>query len=726
MQLEYLDDEDGTFSIDQVASGNAGQFKPLLKDNLGYGYKKKVLWIRFSIDFHDYADPYWFLTQNYEHVGNLSLFYPVKSGYSKSELSEEEPASKRAFNIHNYLFKIPTPETNTAVYYVRYAPQGHALNIDLSWSSLKGILENVHNAQMALGLFFGGMAAMWFYNLAICIYLRSRLYAYYVYYLGCFIGLFVYMNGFVPLLFQLNTFYEKLFAVFGYALNHGMILFGRKFLSLNQSIRWLDCCLIACQWLFVIGGICAVVLPFNPYFALNFLALFMVPFLLLGGLVRSKQGYAPAKVYSAGWIVFILMIIVFCLRQIGLLPSTWFTVYAIQIGAVWEAIIFSLALAYRLKIIEKETAVAKNTFLGMVSHELKTPLQTITSSIDLLSEKLKQPKEIEIINRMNLAAAYLEKQMKDLTDYASLESGKMKLRVGEFDASEAINQIANDYKEVAENKGLKLTSNIESSNFNVRSDVFRIQQIVNNLISNAIKYTDQGIVNIQLRYATGTSCALQIRVEDSGIGICAEDFPLIFEPFVQIDQGSTRRHEGVGMGLTIVKKSLDALNGTIKITSELGKGTIIDVHIPVESADRVNDQSIHSVESAPNHRILLVDDTEDVRIVLQSVVQALDYECDVAASGMDAVDQLSRQHYDAILLDIYMPDMDGLAVATKVQNTDGPNKKTPIIWISATEPTNISPDQRKLFSSFLQKPVRKDQLAQKLSDLVGPSNRVMK
>lgn len=717
-QLEYLDDADGTYTIDQVANGRVGQFKPLLRNNFGYGYKQ-VLWIRFSIDLHHYKDPYWFLTQNYEHVGELTLFYPTKEGFSALELSESEPATKRAFYIHNYLFKVPTPETNPAVYYMRYAPQGHALNVDLSWSSLKGIVENIHNTQLALGLFFGGMAAMWLYNFAICIYLRSRVYAYYIYYLGCFIAMFVYLNGFVPLLLQLNTFYEQLFAAFGYALNSATILFARHFLLLNQSNRWLDIYLRICQWLSIVGGVCAFVLPGNPYQLLNYITLLSVPFLLLAGILRWVQGYAPAKLYTAGWIVLISSIVTYCLRQIGVLPSTWFTVYSIQIGAVLEAILFALALAYRLKLIEQETAVAKNTFLGMVSHELKTPLQTITSSIDLLSMSMTQPKDVEVINRLNSAAEHLEAQMKDLTDYASLESGKMKLRISSFNASTVISQIANEYQLIAKNRGLTFTSNIENCNFNVRSDMFRIQQVVNNLLSNAIKYTDNGQIGIQLYYLEDKPFSLLIKVEDSGIGISAQDIPLIFEPFTQIDQSSTRRHEGVGMGLAIVKRLLTMLNGSIKVNSEPGKGTTIEIRIPVEKMGMSEVGQSSLGEYPPGNRILLVDDNEEVRNSLKSVLEALNYECDVAASGQEAINQIAICKYAAIFLDVYMPDMDGFAVASNVRSTAGTNQQVPIIWISATEPQNITPDQRKLFSNFLQKPVRKSQLEKMLKEILG-------
>jgi hypothetical protein len=173
-KFEYIEDPSGSLTYQEIAEGKAGRFKPLTLKNWGFGFRK-VLWIRFSLDFANYQSPYWFLTQNYEHVGELTLFYPAVAGYEQLQMLEREPSSKRPFLIHNYLFKVPLPPTQTATYYMRFNPQGHVLTVDLSSSGLKGIIEFLHNAQFNLGLFFGGLLAIWLYNFILFVRLAPEI-----------------------------------------------------------------------------------------------------------------------------------------------------------------------------------------------------------------------------------------------------------------------------------------------------------------------------------------------------------------------------------------------------------------------------------------------------------------------------------------------------------------------------------------------------------------------
>src|SRR5450830_589908 len=209
VQMEYLDDPFGLYSLKEVESGRAGLFKSFDVSIHSYEYTKKVLWIRFSVDLRKYNEPYWFLTQNYEHVGNIKLFYPAQNGRDVLEIEEADSIDKRLFKIRNYLFKVPTPQFFPTTYYVRVEPRGHWLSVDFSWASTKGILEYIDHTQLFFGLFFGGLLVMWFYNFVLYRYLRDRAYLYYIYYLGCFIATFFYMNGFVPLALNWNPFYKN-------------------------------------------------------------------------------------------------------------------------------------------------------------------------------------------------------------------------------------------------------------------------------------------------------------------------------------------------------------------------------------------------------------------------------------------------------------------------------------------------------------------------------------
>src|SRR5450830_116255 len=199
--------------------------------------------------------------------------------------------------------------------------------------------------------------------------------------------------------------------------------------------------------------------------------------------------------------------------------------------------------------IAHDAMFAKNNFLGMISHELRTPLQTILSSIDLIVLKAPELNEADVMKRLSAAAENLEMQLKDLTDLARLDAGKLGLHEAPFDPNELIEMIVADFLPAAERKGIAIEVDIGKRVGIVISDAHRIQQIVNNLTSNAIKYTDHGHIHVRVSYLDKSDPQLIISITDTGIGIRAEYLPSLFNPFVQIDQGNTRRHEGAGMGL---------------------------------------------------------------------------------------------------------------------------------------------------------------------------------
>lgn len=235
----------------------------------------------------------------------------------------------------------------------------------------------------------------------------------------------------------------------------------------------------------------------------------------------------------------------------------------------------------------REEVFAKTTVLGIVSHELKSPLQTIISSVDLLASRVKSPRELEVIERLNSGASRLQAHMQDLTEYARLEAGRVELRVSEFAPNDLVKRVLGDLKFDAEGKGLRLAQTGAKSDYRVLADAHRIQQILTNLVSNAIKYTSEGTISAasELVLEKNNERApwqLHLTVADDGPGIAPESLPRLFEPFTQLDNGAARRLDGAGLGLAIVKRLVGLLGGTIAVKSELGHGTCFHVMLPVD------------------------------------------------------------------------------------------------------------------------------------------------
>lgn len=354
----------------------------------------------------------------------------------------------------------------------------------------------------------------------------------------------------------------------------------------------------------------------------------------------------------------------------------------------------------------------KNTILGTISHELKTPLQTIMSSIDLLVKRMTDARDIAVVDRLVAAAERLEAQMEDVTDYARLGAGKLELRRIEFDLGELLERVVDEFQEVAQGRDLELVIRPQTKTVIVASDARRIEQIATNLITNAIKYTPSGRIQVSMEILEdGENPQLQLTVEDTGPGIRKDKLETLYEPFTQLDQSTTRKYDGAGMGLAIVDRLVDLFGGNIEVDSELGLGTRFKITLPVEVLANETIAVEQPPAGQPNkRRVLLVDDNAEVRNSMRDILEEIGYVTEVADGGKVALQMLATLAYDVILLDISMPGMDGFEVAAAIRGTSGANRTIPIVAISAYTLDEGTPAQQAHFSGYISKPVRLDAL----------------
>ncbi|MEM5389808.1 hybrid sensor histidine kinase/response regulator [Paraburkholderia phymatum] len=373
---------------------------------------------------------------------------------------------------------------------------------------------------------------------------------------------------------------------------------------------------------------------------------------------------------------------------------------------------------------ERDAVRAKNAFLGMIGHELRTPLQSILSVTDTLLERRFAERDATLIKRLAVAASRLETQMKDLTDYARLDAGGLTLREREFQPADVISSMVDEAKASARKKGLKVDALISEGDGWYLSDPDRIRQILGNLLSNAVRYTDEGHIVVHLDMKPSkTGAVLDITVEDTGSGIPAASVERLFEPFTQLDQSNTRKHDGAGIGLAIVKGLVDLLGGAIGIESEEGHGTKISVSLPVKrsvAATEADGTELKVSAIIEGKRLLVVDDQESARESFADVLSSLGAHVDIAEDAAEALAALREVTYDAVLLDVQMPGEDGITVAREVRSLPGPNVHVPIIGISAF-PRDLLPDGgAELFTQHLHKPVRNAVLKDTLLHVLSP------
>jgi signal transduction histidine kinase len=369
----------------------------------------------------------------------------------------------------------------------------------------------------------------------------------------------------------------------------------------------------------------------------------------------------------------------------------------------------ALAAEHRAHLAARDAMQAKNAFLGAVGHELRTPLQTIISAVDLLRDFHADDANSKVIVRLDRASRQLESQMRDLTDYARLDAGKLVLRPARFKPAETLRSATEDLLAQAGAKQLQLNVDIAEEQTECIADANRIRQIVTNLVSNAIKYTEAGSITVTLGHEISPAgAALLLGVRDTGIGIADDQYAEIFKPFIQVNRSNTRRHEGVGMGLSIVKGLVDLMGGRISVESELERGTLFCVTLPVELmvAPPAPVAPARPAAEFGTRRALVVDDQEFSREAFREMLGTLGVQCSVARSADEALGKLEATPFDILLLDIQMPDKDGLQLAKEIRGAASPNRHAPIIWISALPPESSHPHESEPFHHYLMKPVR--------------------
>lgn len=412
------------------------------------------------------------------------------------------------------------------------------------------------------------------------------------------------------------------------------------------------------------------------------------------------------------------IIAVFCIGAAMLL----FTVGFVVISYSRKNKAYTKALG-KAKEEAENLAKAKERFLATMSHEIRTPLNVISGFAEqLLQTSLKdeQKKLMEIIQK---STEHLTTIINDILDYSKLEASKIELEKIIFSPKEILEEVAMMMKPEAENKFLQFSFDIQKNiqHFLI-GDPIRLRQILLNLLSNAIKFTQKGsiLVKVFSTLQDETTMQLHLIIKDTGIGIPQEKIKTIFNEFEQADSSTTRKFGGTGLGLTITKKLLEIQNGIINITNNEPKGTVISIIIPYKVG--TSDSLPHQIKISKelnifqNKIFLIADDERYNRMLLIEIFKKWGADFSEVENGQQAVDELLRKSYDAVLMDMRMPIMDGTE-ATKTIRTKlkGEKARVPIIALTAvTVKEDIERALAAGMNDFISKPFKEKELYDKL------------
>ncbi len=373
----------------------------------------------------------------------------------------------------------------------------------------------------------------------------------------------------------------------------------------------------------------------------------------------------------------------------------------------------------------EQASRAKDQFLANISHEIRTPLNGMTAPVELLQQTALNTIQRHYIELISSSSQTLMQLIDDLLDFSKMEAGKLRLHPRPFSVQLLLRDLTERHRLGAEQKGLQLQSS--SDNLGQRlllGDPLRIGQIIDNLLSNAVKFTDSGTIRIDAQIQVKADLAqLTVRIDDTGCGIPADLQREIFKPFVQAEVSSSRRYAGTGLGLSICKRLTEQMHGDLAFISTSGQGTrfTLQLQLPLSksAATSATDPTLRSFSGL---QVLVAEDNLVNQQVIGHQLAQLDIHPDIVGDGNQAMLAAKNKHYDLIILDCQMPELDGYQTATLLRARSA-TAATPIIALTAHAMSNDM--QRALdagMSDYLSKPVAIATLSNTIARWVyGPS-----
>lgn len=365
---------------------------------------------------------------------------------------------------------------------------------------------------------------------------------------------------------------------------------------------------------------------------------------------------------------------------------------------------------------------AKSTFLASMSHEIRTPIHAVMGMSEMILRESKEEETLSYAGDIHSAAGSLLSIVNDILDFSKIESGRMEILPVSYQLSSLIHDIYLLIADRAEKKGLMLQIHVdEALPSTLYGDDIRLKQIVINLLTNAVKYTESGSVTLNI---TGTvqneTCELSVQVKDTGIGIRKEDIRKLFQVFERIEEKRNRTIEGTGLGINITQQLLTLMGSTLQVESVYGEGSCFSFRLkqkviqwePIgnleERLQNEKRQEVHRAGfRAPDVHVLVTDDIEMNRRVFRGLLKQTEIRVEEAASGQEGLIKAREEKYDLIFMDNMMPDMDGIETMQRMKaDVRGKNTKTPIIMLTANAIAGAKEEyERAGFDGYLSKPI---------------------
>ncbi len=642
------------------------------------------------------------------------------------------------------------------------------MKIDLRlWSNEKFIIKN-QIEYMVYGLFYGILLIMVLYNFFLFLSLKDGVYLHYVFYVIMYIVVRFSLDGFTAqyLLSDHLWLANKVIPFFTTITIFAAALFIINFLETKSNFKRLHPFFLVLMISLLGMSILSLFIKYKISIQIAGAALVISCFIFfVVGIFSLLSGYRPARFFVLAWSFLLIGNIVFTLNRFGLLPSNFITDASMHLGSVIEVVLLSLALGDKINLIKQEKEEAqrqsienlhqsdklKDEFLANTSHELRTPLNGIIGIADSLIDGAAGTLTARAVQNLALISSSgrrLSNMVNDILDYSKLQHMDLQLSQKPLEVTGVIDSVLELSRSLVGNKDLKL-KNISDKNVYAYGDENRLQQIVLNLVGNAVKFTHSGKITVS---AVQKNDIVEIAVTDTGIGIPENALERIFESFEQADGSTAREYGGTGLGLSLTKQLIELHGGSISVESKVGTGSTFRFTLPssdksqadkeaqiektvpggpvdpvaiLESAgDSVIDNATHYEMLEANRDydralVHIVDDDPVNLQVLENHLQNYHYDVVKSMDGPGALEEISRGNIpDLMLLDIMMPKMSGYEVSKALRERYS-MFDLPIMMLTAkTRIDDMVTGFNVGANDYLTKPFDKNELLSRVKTLV--------
>ena len=762
LHSEVLEDPDQKLGWPEVSERT--EWTPNQDEVPNFGLSDSAHWLRFKVRNPSDQERFLVLEQGNPLIDFIDVFIKNESGDLHYSTGDRRPFESRPKKHRNFLFDVVLPPNGTTEIYIRSLTQNTTAMPLVLWDRETFTAQD-DLKQYFLGFLLGILFVMAFYNFFIFLSLRDASYLYYVLFL---LGLTAWVAMYEGLTFLVgwpdsprwsnrifdftNTLYVFLF-----------VLFTRAYLQTRKNTPFLDRLHVILAGIFIF----VMILSLTDSHSISVL------FLMLGGLagvfiftaaatICMRRGQRSAGYYLLAFFVEFVTGILISMKTSGVLPSNFITEDGIFIGFVFMSILLSLGLADRINVMREERERAqqeslkaqgqvnselqrahrlKDEFLSNTSHELRTPLNGIIgiaeSLMDGATGRINKGTKYNL--RMIVSSGKrLASLIDDILDFSKLRNSDIQLSPRPVDVGSVINLVLALSMPLVRSRDLELVRELPEDLPAAWADENRLQQILHNLIGNAIKFTQSG--HIAVRVTVNDDHMLEIAVEDTGIGIPREKRERIFKSFEQGDASIEREYGGTGLGLAISRKLVELHGGILSVRSEPDRGSCFSFTIPVSreaipapeedvgrepirttSADFIGEGPVSAswkvrskhpgatlVNGVPT--VLIVDDEPVNRQVLTNLLGINNYRVREAVDGESALRMIDKERPQLVLLDVMMPRMNGYEVCRRIRRKHSLSDLPVIILTAKNQVSNLLEGMESGASDYVPKPFNRNEL----------------